>query len=80
MCMVPLRGRLQPTTLGGMDMTTLEAVETIESVEYDGPELEAQHIEAWQTLVDSGIVWQLQGWYGRTATDLIKAGIIHAKS
>jgi len=28
----------------------------------------------FQPMIDSGIVWQLQGRYGRTATDLIEAG------
>ncbi len=37
---------------------------------------ESEVIEAWQYLVDSGLAWQLQGWFGRTATNLIKEGII----
>jgi len=39
---------------------------------------EEQYIEAWQHLIDTGIVWQLQGWFGRTATSLIESGICHA--
>ena len=35
---------------------------------------------AFQYLIDTGIVWGLQGWYGRTATDLINAGICKRKS
>lgn len=35
------------------------------------------YIKAWQSLIDSGLVWQLQGFYGRTATDLIKSGACH---
>jgi hypothetical protein len=31
--------------------------------------------EAWQYLIDTGLVWQLQGFFGRTARDLIEAGI-----
>jgi uncharacterized protein involved in copper resistance len=34
-----------------------------------------QVIEAWQTLIDSGLAWQLQGWFGRTAQRLIEDGI-----
>ena len=37
---------------------------------------ESEVIEAWQYLVDSGLAWSLQGWFGRTATNLIKQGII----
>lgn len=36
-----------------------------------------QQVEAWQFLVDTGLVWQLQGWFGRTATALIEQGVIH---
>jgi hypothetical protein len=32
-------------------------------------------IEAWQYLIDTGLCWQLQGFYGRTARDLIAEGI-----
>jgi hypothetical protein len=39
---------------------------------------EEQVIEAWQTLVDTGLAWQLQGWFGRTAQQLINQGVITA--
>jgi hypothetical protein len=32
-------------------------------------------LEAWQYLIDTGQCWHLQGWYGRTAHDLIEQGI-----
>ncbi len=32
-------------------------------------------VEAWQYLIDSGICWTLQGWFGRTALNLIEEGI-----
>jgi hypothetical protein len=35
---------------------------------------EADYIQAWQTLVDSGAAWELQGFFGRTARDLLVAG------
>ncbi len=42
-------------------------------------ESEDQYIDAWQTLVDTGLAWQLQGWFGRTAARLIEEGVINAK-
>jgi hypothetical protein len=39
---------------------------------------EDQVLEAWQFLVDSGLAWQLQGFFGRTATQLIERGLITA--
>ena len=35
-----------------------------------------QLVEAWQHLHDTGLAYQLQGWFGRTARDLIEQGII----
>lgn len=40
-------------------------------------ESEDQIIEAWQYLINSGLAWRLQGWFGRTAADLIERGICH---
>ena len=38
-------------------------------------ESEEQVIEAWQHLIDTGMAWQLQGWFGRTAVALMEQGI-----
>ncbi len=37
---------------------------------------ESEVIEAWQYLLDTGLCWKLQGWFGRTAKALINEGII----
>jgi len=39
-----------------------------------------QYLEAWQQLVDTGLAWQLPGWFGRTANALIEDGVIMVKS
>lgn len=55
-------------------MDTYTAVMIAEGVEDASEE---KKIEAWQTLIDSGLCWQLQGFFGRTATRLIEQGICH---
>jgi len=35
---------------------------------------EEQYISAWQHLIDTGIAWTLQGWFGRNAAAMIKSG------
>ena len=37
-------------------------------------ESKEQVIEAWQHLIDTGMAWSLQGWFGRTACQLIEDG------
>jgi len=39
-------------------------------------ESKEQLIQAWQQLHDTGLAYQLQGWFGRTAQNLIAEGII----
>jgi len=44
-------------------------------IAYESGELDNDGvIELFQHLVDTGLVWQLQGSYGRTAVALIDAG------
>ena len=37
---------------------------------------EETQIAAWQFLHDTGLAYQLQGWFGRTAQHLLSEGII----
>lgn len=36
---------------------------------------EEEVLEAWQHLIDTGMAWRLQGWFGRTAQALIEQGL-----
>ena len=57
-------------------MKKLNAIMIIEGAE---PETyEGQIIDAWQHLIDSAVVWKLQGFYGRNAQALIERGICKA--
>ena len=56
-------------------MDTLNAVEIAEGVIEDITKEE--YLQAWQHLVDTGTAWSLQGWFGRTAMQLIEQGVIN---
>jgi hypothetical protein len=43
----------------------------------DGNLSQEETIALFQALVNSGMAWTLQGSYGRTAQDMLKAGLIH---
>ena len=46
-------------------------------IAYESGELsDEETVELFQDLVDSGLAWQLQGHYGRTAAALIEAGLV----
>ena len=40
-------------------------------------ESEEQIVKAWQYLHDTRLAYNLQGWFGRTARELIENGIIN---
>ena len=49
-------------------------------IAFENSELEHEDVIAlFQELVNSGLAWQLQGSYGRTAAALIEAGEITAR-
>ena len=56
------------------DLNIANAISIAEGIE--DASIDAQ-LEAWQMLVDTGLVWQLHGWFGRTATLLIEQKLIN---
>ena len=56
-------------------MTQFDAVWIAEGL--DETATKEQVIEAWQLLHDTGLAYQLQGWFGRTAQLLIEKGVIN---
>ncbi len=55
---------MDPTTAVGIAEGWIEA------------EDQEQYIAAWQQLHDTGLAYQLQGWFGRTAQALLADGVI----
>jgi len=53
------------------------AVETIMAYE-QGALSDEDTVALFQRLVDTGLAWQLQGSYGRTAAAMIRAGLVTA--
>ena len=53
-------------------MPTFDAIMIAEGV-YEA-ESHEQLIQAWQVLIDTGMAYQLQGWFRRTANSLIEHG------
>jgi hypothetical protein len=56
-------------------MSSYRAVELAEGFG-EPAESEEEVIEAWQYLHTSGLAYQLQGFYGRTAQSLLEQGVI----
>lgn len=59
----------------GWTMATAAAV----AGRFDGEDHDEETLlSAWQHLVDTGLAWTLEGWFGRTAARMIEEGLIHA--
>lgn len=63
----------------------LEAAEDFDSVSFimdyeDGALGEAEIVEGFQHMLDTGLVWQLHGSYQRAAVAMLDAGLIHHKN
>lgn len=43
---------------------------------FEDPASYAEYIDAWQHLHDTGLAYHLQGWFGRTAQEMIAQGLI----
>lgn len=61
-------------------MDTFIACSLVEGFRDGENATEAQLLEAWQYLIDTGQAYTLQGWYGRTANNLIARGLCHVKT
>ena len=53
-------------------MNTVDAIGRYESGQME----EEEQVEFFQHLVDTGVVWSLQGHYGRTASWMINEGLV----
>ena len=56
-------------------LTNLEATMIAEGEQE--PESDEQYIQAWQQLIDTGLAWQLQGFFGRAASATIQNGVCY---
>ena len=56
-------------------MTDLEATMIAEGVQE--AESDEQYIQAWQHLIDTGLAWSMQGFFGRTASVMIQEGLCY---
>lgn len=58
-------------------MDNYRAVEIAEGFG-DPPVDKREVIAAWQHLIDTGLAWSLQGWFGRQARELIEKDVCFA--
>ena len=62
--------------LKGDKMNTIDNFKAVMIAEgIEEVDSEEEYIEAWQHLINTGLAWNLQGWFGRNAKSLINNGI-----
>ena len=54
-------------------MNDFDAITIAESAD-NNDYTQDEYLAAWQHLIDTGLAWRLQGWFGRTASRLIDDG------
>jgi len=59
-------------------LTAYQACEIAEGFDESKKYSKDQQLTAWQYIYDRSIWKHLQGWYGRTVTDLLENGLIRA--
>lgn len=57
-------------------MTDYEAISIAEGFDEGTGSSYDRQVEAWQHLVDTGLAWHLQGFFGRTAKAMLDSGIL----
>ena len=67
---------LEKKNTRGKSMTPSDAIGIAEG--FIEAENKTQFVDAWQYLIDTGLCWDLQGWFGRTAVQMIESGICTA--
>ncbi len=60
-------------------MNDFDAITIAESAD-NNDYTEDEYLAAWQHLIDTGLAWRLQGWFGRTASRLIDDGYCSSPS
>ena len=58
------------------DIITPDLIDRINAYE-DGTLSSEETIQLFQHLIDTGLIWELQGSYGRMAAALVRAGLCH---
>ena len=71
-------GEMKPQGYNKVDVERLTIGCAVMVVESEPEEFsDSDRIQAWQYLIETNVVWELQGWFGRTARTLIDNGICY---